>query len=458
MPSRTRARLPEMRDAVRGRTRLLVRVVELIERKRDGGKLTAEEIDHLVQGYTRGEIPDYQMAAFCMAVVWRGMDAKETAALTASMVASGERLDLSRFGRVVDKHSTGGVGDKTTLVVAPLVAACGLPVAKMSGRGLGFSGGTLDKLESFKGYRVDLTTAEFLAQLGRIGIVVSGQTKELAPADGLLYALRDATATVPALPLIASSIMSKKIAAGAHAVVLDVKVGSGAFMKDLASARALARAMVAIGVAHGLAVTCELTDMEQPLGRSVGNALEVAESIETLNGRGPEDLVRLVRLAGAEMLVRGRKAPDTKRALATIDRALSDGSGLAKLRELVAAQGGDAHAVDDPGRLPRAPRVERLVAPRTAFVSAIAADRIGMASVRIGAGREKKGDPIDLRTGVVLHAKVGDRVERGEPYAEVHVAGKPADAGATEEIRSAFRWSARRVAPRRLILGRIASR
>jgi pyrimidine-nucleoside phosphorylase len=458
MPSRTRARLPEMRDAVRGRTRLLVGVVELIERKRDGGKLTAEEIDHLVQGYTRGEIPDYQMATFCMAVVWRGMDAKETAALTASMVASGERLDLSRFGRVVDKHSTGGVGDKTTLVVAPLVAACGLPVAKMSGRGLGFSGGTLDKLESFKGYRVDLTTAEFLAQLGRIGIVVSGQNKELAPADGLLYALRDATATVPALPLIASSIMSKKIAAGAHAVVLDVKVGSGAFMKDLASARALARAMVAIGVAHGLAVTCELTDMEQPLGRSVGNALEVAESIETLNGRGPEDLVRLVRLAGAEMLVRGRKAPDTKRALATIDRALSDGSGLAKLRELVAAQGGDAHAVDDPGRLPRAPRVERLVAPRTAFVSAIAADRIGMASVRIGAGREKKGDPIDLRTGVVLHAKVGDRVERGEPYAEVHVAGKPADAGATEEIRSAFRWSARRVAPRRLILGRIASR
>jgi pyrimidine-nucleoside phosphorylase len=447
-----------MRDAVPGRTRLLVRVVELIERKRDGGRLTAEEIDHLIQGYTRGEVPDYQMAAFCMAVVWRGMDAKETAALTASMVASGERLDLSRFGRVVDKHSTGGVGDKTTLVVAPLVAACGLPVAKMSGRGLGFSGGTLDKLESFKGYRVDLTTAEFLAQLQRIGVVVSGQTNELAPADGLLYALRDATGTVPALPLIASSIMSKKIAAGAHAVVLDVKVGSGAFMKDLASARALARAMVAIGVAHGLAVTCELTDMEQPLGRAVGNALEVGEAIETLKGNGPEDLVRLVRLAGAEMLVRGRKARDAKSALATIDRALSDGSGLAKLRELVAAQGGDARAVDDPGRLPRAPRVERLLAPRTAFVAAIAADRVGMASVRLGAGREKKGDPIDLRTGVVLHAKVGDRVERGQPYAEVHVAGKPSDADATAEIRGAFRWSARRVTPRRLILGRIASR
>jgi pyrimidine-nucleoside phosphorylase len=436
----------------------VIRVVELIERKRDGGKLTADEIDHLIQGYTKGEIPDYQMAAFCMAVVWRGMDAGETAALTASMVASGERLDLSRFGRVVDKHSTGGVGDKTTLVVAPLVAACGLPVAKMSGRGLGFSGGTLDKLESFTGYRVDLTTAEFLAQLGRIGIVLTGQTKDLAPADGLLYALRDATGTVPATALIASSIMSKKIAAGANAVVLDVKVGSGAFMKDLRSARALARAMVAIGVAHGLDVTCELTDMDQPLGRAVGNALEVAEAIETLRGRGPDDLVRLARLAGAEMLVRGRKVRDLYKALATIDRALSDGSGLAKLRELVAAQGGDARAVDDPGRLPRAPRVERLVASRTAFVGAIAADRIGMASVRLGAGREKKGDPIDLRTGVVLHAKVGDHVERGQPYADAHVAGRPADAGAIDEIRSAFRWSARRVAPRRLILGRIASR
>jgi pyrimidine-nucleoside phosphorylase len=436
----------------------VIRVVELIERKRDGGKLTADEIDHLIQGYTKGEIPDYQMAALCMAVVWRGMDAAETAALTASMVASGERLDLSRFGRVVDKHSSGGVGDKTTLVVAPLVAACGLPVAKMSGRGLGFSGGTLDKLESFTGYRVDLTTAEFLAQLGRIGIVLTGQTKDLAPADGLLYALRDATGTVPATALIASSIMSKKIAAGANAVVLDVKVGSGAFMKDLRSARALARAMVAIGVAHGLEVTCELTDMDQPLGRAVGNALEVAEAIETLRGRGPDDLVRLARLAGAEMLVRGRKVRDMKKANATIDRALSDGSGLAKLRELVAAQGGDAGAVDDPGRLPRSPRVERLVASRTAFVGAIAADRIGMASVRLGAGREKKGDPIDLRTGVVLYAKVGDHVERGQTYAEAHVAGRPADAGAIDEIRSAFRWSARRVAPRRLILGRIASR
>jgi pyrimidine-nucleoside phosphorylase len=435
-----------------------MRVVELIERKRDGGKLTADEIDALVQGYTKGDVPDYQMSAFCMAVICHGMDAKETAALTASMVRSGERLDLSRFGRVVDKHSTGGVGDKTTLVVAPLVAACGVPVAKMSGRGLGFSGGTLDKLESIRGYRVDLSTAEFLAQLERIGIVVTGQTADLAPADGKLYALRDTTGTVPAIPLIASSVMSKKIAAGAHAVVLDVKVGSGAFMKDLASARQLARAMVSIGVAHGLAVTCELTDMEQPLGNAVGNSLEIAEAITTLRGNGPADLVHLARAAGAEMLVLGRKARDTKSALARIDRALADGSGFAKFRDLVAAQGGDLTQVDDSSKLPRAPKVETLRAPRTAYVSAIAADQVGIASVRMGAGREKKGEPIDHRTGIVLHAKVGDRVERGQPYADVHVAGKPADADAIAMVRGAFRWSARRVPRRRLLLGRIASR
>ena len=437
---------------------MALRVVELIERKRDGGKLSAEEIEALVLGYTKGEVPDYQMAAFCMAVVWRGMDAAETAALTSAMVGSGERLDLSRFGRVVDKHSTGGVGDKTTLVVGPLVAACGAPVAKMSGRGLGFSGGTLDKLESIAGYRVDLSTAEFLAQLGRIGIVVTGQTADLAPADGLLYALRDTTGTVPSIPLIASSVMSKKIAAGAHAVVLDVKVGSGAFMKDLAQARALAKAMVAIGVAHGLAVTCELTDMEQPLGRAVGNSLEISEAIAALRGEGPPDLVRLARVAGAEMLVRARHARDTRAGLAKIDRALDDGSGLAKFRELVAAQGGDPKVVDDRARLPRAPRVETLRAARTGYVAAIAADGVGIASVRLGAGREKKGDPIDHRTGIVLHAKVGDRVERGQPYADVHVAGKPGDADAIGMVRDAFRWSARRVAPRRLILGRIASR
>jgi pyrimidine-nucleoside phosphorylase len=440
-----------------GRSPVPIRAVEVIEKKRDGKTLTADEIDALVQGYTNGHIPDYQMSAFLMAVVWRGMSAAETAALTSSMVRSGERLDLSRFGRVVDKHSTGGVGDKTTLVVAPLVAACGAPVAKMSGRSLGFSGGTLDKLESIRGYRVDLTTEEFLAQLGRIGIVVTGQTADLAPADGKMYALRDASGTVPAIPLIASSVMSKKIAAGANAVVLDVKVGSGAFMKDLRSARALAKAMVAIGVAHGLAVTCELTDMEQPLGRAVGNSLEIAEAIAALRGEGPSDLITLARVAGAEMLVRARRARETKAALARIDAALADGTGLAKFRELVAAQGGDVAMVDDPARLPRAPKVETLRAPRTAYVAAIAADRVGIASVHLGAGREKKGDPIDHRTGIALRAKVGDRVERGEPYADIHVSGRPADADAIAMVRDAFRWSARRVPRRRLVLGRVAS-
>ncbi|TMB75982.1 MAG: thymidine phosphorylase, partial [Chloroflexi bacterium] len=364
-----------------------MRAVDLIEKKRDGTALDADEIDFVVQGYVKGAIPDYQIAALLMAIVLRGMDARETASLTASMVASGERLDLSRFGRVVDKHSTGGVGDKTTLVVAPLVAACGLPVAKMSGRGLGFSGGTLDKLESISGYRVDLTTEEFLAQLERIGIVVTGQTKDLAPADGLIYALRDATGTVPSIPLIASSIMSKKIAAGAHAVVLDVKVGSGAFMKDRRMAASLARAMVSIGVAHGLAVTCELTDMEQPLGNAVGNALEVAEAIATLRGDGPADLTELALVAAAEMLVRGRKSRDHAGARRRVQQALDDGSGLRKLRDLAAAQGGDARMVDDPSRLPRAPRVETLRAPRTAYVASLDAEQVGIASVRLGAGR-----------------------------------------------------------------------
>jgi pyrimidine-nucleoside phosphorylase len=433
-----------------------MRTVELIEKKRDGDRLTGEEVAFLVDGYTKGEIPDYQMAAFCMAVVWRGMDIRETADLTAAMVATGARLDLRRFGGVVDKHSTGGVGDKTTLVVAPLVAACGLPVAKMSGRGLGFSGGTLDKLESIAGYRVDLSTKEFVAQLERIGIVVTGQTEDLAPADGKLYALRDTTGTVPAIPLIASSIMSKKIAAGANAVVLDVKVGSGAFMKGLPSARLLARTMVAIGKAHGLRVTCELTDMDQPLGRAVGNSLEVAEAIATLRGDGPPDLVALTRLAGVEMLLLGGKARDRAAALRRIDAAIADGSGLTKLRELVVAQGGDPRMVDDPGRLPRAPRVEILRATRTAYVRRIAADEIGLASVRLGAGREKKGDPIDHRTGIVLQAKVGMRVEQGAAFAEVHHADRPGDTSAIEQVRTAFAWSARPVAARKLVLGRIA--
>ena len=433
-----------------------MRTIDLIEKKRDGGRLSTDEIAHLVGGYTRGEIPDYQMAAFCMAVVLRGMDRRETSDLTAAMVASGLRLDLRRFGRVVDKHSTGGVGDKTTLVVAPLVAACGLPVAKMSGRGLGISGGTLDKLESIAGYRVDLTTAEFESQLERVGIVLTGQTADLVPADGKLYSLRDATGTVPSIPLIASSIMSKKIATGADAVVLDVKVGTGAFMKDLRAARELARVMVAIGRSHGLRVTCELTDMDQPLGWAIGNSLEVAEAIATLRGEGPPDLLSLARLAGAEMLLLGGKARERAAALRRIDGAIADRSGLAKLRQLVVAQGGDARMVDDPRRLPRAPHVETLLAARTAYVRRIAADEIGLAAVRLGAGRERKGGSIDHRIGIVLHAKVGTRVERGAPFASIHHAGGPTAQDAIEQVRAAFAWSQGRIASRTLVLGRIA--
>jgi len=434
-----------------------LRVIEIIEKKRDGQRLTPDEIDRIVLGYTKGDVPDYQMAAFLMAVVWRGMDDEETTQLTDAMVRSGERLDLSRFGRVVDKHSTGGIGDKVTLVVAPLVAACGAPVAKMSGRGLGITGGTLDKLESFRGYRVDLTTKEVLAQLGRIGIVITGQTKELAPADGLMYALRDATGTVPSIPLIASSIMSKKIAAGAHGIVLDVKVGAGAFMRTLKDARELARLMVSIGRARGIDVTAELTAMDAPLGNAVGNALEVSEAIAALRGDGPADLREVVLSAGAEMLLYAGRARTRASARAMLERAIADGSGIAKLRELVGAQGGDATMVDEPTRLPRAKSVRTLTAERGGYVARIDALRVGLASVRLGAGREKKGDAIDHATGIVLRAKVGDRVAKGEAFAEVHANGRPGDAEAIEMVRGAFTWRRERVAPPKLVLGRIAS-
>ncbi|TMD61985.1 MAG: thymidine phosphorylase [Chloroflexi bacterium] len=433
-----------------------MRAVEIIEKKRDGKRLSAEEIAFFVDGFTRGEIPDYQMSAFLMAVLLRGMDPRETTELTMAMVRSGERLDLSEFGRVVDKHSTGGVGDKTTLIVAPLVAACGLPVGKMSGRGLGFSGGTLDKLESIPGYRVQLTTAEFLSQLRQIGIVVAGQTKDLAPADGAMYALRDVTGTVPSIPLIASSVMSKKIAGGAHAVVLDVKVGRGAFMKDLPSARRLARLMVQIGKLASVEVVAELTDMDQPLGRAVGNALEVAEAIATLRGEGPADLVALTIAAGSEMLLVGERARAARQARGMIERAIADRTGLAKFRELVAAQGGDARCVDDTQRFPRAKRIREIRAPRAGYVADLAADEIGRASVRLGAGREKKGDPIDHATGIVLHAKVGARVAKGDVLAEVHSDDRPDDDEAFALAAKAFRLSPRRVRPRRLMLGRVA--
>jgi len=425
-----------------------MRAVDIIARKRDGFELSKEEIDSFVQGFVRGEIPDYQVSAWAMAVVLRGMTARETYDLTMAMVASGETLDLSAIApRAVDKHSTGGVGDKTTLVVEPAVAACGVPVAKMSGRGLGYSGGTLDKLESIPGIRVALSSDEFLRQLQTVGLVLCSQTANLAPADGKLYALRDVTATVPSPALIAASVMSKKIAGGARGIVLDVKVGSGAFMGTVAEAAALARRMVDIGRRAGRRVVALLSDMNQPLGRAVGNALEVREALDTLRGGGPPDFRRHCVTVGAHMLLLAGAARDLRGAARQVEAVLGDGRALAKFRALVEAQGGEARVVDEPERLPRAAWIETVGAPKRGYVSRCDARRIGEASVRLGAGRERKGDPIDHSVGVVVHAKVGDRVEAGEPLFTVHARERAAAVEAGEWLREAFGFSSRRVRP-----------
>ncbi len=435
-----------------------MRAVDLIEKKKRGGEHTPEELDWLIGAYMRGEVPDYQIAAWLMAVWFRGMTSAETAALTMAMVRSGERLDLSSVAPfVVDKHSTGGVGDKTSLAVVPLVAACGVPVAKMSGRGLGFSGGTLDKLESIPGLTVDLSRERFLEQVRRHGLVIAGQSADLAPADGKLYALRDVTATVDSIPLIASSVMSKKIAAGAHGVVLDVKVGRGAFMKDLAAARTLAEEMTRIGRAAGMRTVAVLSSMEQPLGRAVGNALEVREAIETLRGHGPPDFVELCFTVGGEMLIMARRAGSPEEARALLQQAIASGAGLAKLREMVQAQGGDPAVIDDPDRLPRARLVEPVAAPQDGYLAAINAEEIGLAAVQMGAGRAVKGQPIDHAVGLVFHAKVGDRLRRGDPICELHLN----DAARLEPVRqrvlAACTWSEAPVSPPPLILGIIRS-
>jgi pyrimidine-nucleoside phosphorylase len=412
-----------------------MRAVDIITKKRDGGILTREEIDFFVQGFTRGEIPDYQAAAWAMAVYLRGMTNEETTALTLSMAHSGEILDLSRIApRVLDKHSSGGVGDKTTLVVAPLIASLGLPVGKMSGRGLGFSGGTLDKLESIPGFRADLDTDEFLAQLKRCGIVVSGQTHDLAPADGKLYALRDVTGTVSSLPLIASSIMSKKIAAGAHIIVLDVKVGRGAFMKTEAEATALAELMVRIGDGVGRKVAAVISDMNQPLGNAVGNALEVIEALETLKGRGPADFVEHCLAVATEMLLLAEQARDETDARARLTAALADGRALKKFGAWIDAQGRAEHLVedysvtprarivddDDYAILPHASIVAAIDAPRDGFITGINAEEVGLTVVDLGGGRAQKGDVVDHAVGVVFARKVGARVTRGQPLFTLH--------------------------------------
>jgi len=428
----------------------MYRVVDLITKKRDGGLLTADEINWFVKSFTAGDVPDYQTAALAMAIYFRGMSPRETSDLTLAMAHSGDVLDLSDVAPVVvDKHSTGGVGDKTTLVVEPLVASCGLPVGKMSGRGLGYSGGTLDKMESFSGWHSNLTTEEFKAQLSKIGLVLAGQSADLAPADGKLYALRDVTGTVPSIPLIASSVMSKKIAAGAHAIVLDVKVGNGAFMPTVKEATELARTMVKIGKNIGRKVVALISDMNQPLGFAVGNALEVREALDTLRGGGPADFREHCLHVATHLLVQGKQFKSQAAARAACEAALADGRALAKFRELVVAQGGDGAQVDDPALLPTASLAETVDAPKAGYLREINAREIGLAAVALGAGRMKKGDPIDLAVGVVVHRKVGDRVEKGQPLFTVHANDAEKLAEARERVLKAhvFRREKARALP-----------
>jgi pyrimidine-nucleoside phosphorylase len=394
---------------------------ELIEDKRDGLAHSAEELDRIVLGYSKGEVPDYQMAAWLMAVTLNGLNADETVALTDAMVRSGRVLDLSEIpGVKVDKHSTGGVADTTTLVLAPLVAACGVPVAKMSGRGLGHTGGTLDKLEAIPGFKVELTAEQFVAQVARIGIAVIAQSPEIDPADKKMYALRDVTGTVPSVPLIVGSIISKKIAGGADAIVLDVKTGSGAFMKSEEDARALAHELVRVGEALGRRVEAFITDMDQPLGNAIGNALEVREAIEVLRGAGPAALREVVLTLGERMLVMGEIAETPEIARAKLQLALDSGSALAKFTEWIRAQGGDPRVAEDPAILPRAARSLVARAPSSGFVAGFDAQTVGRAAMTLGAGRSRKEDVIDPAAGIQLLRRIGDEVDEGEPVAMLY--------------------------------------
>ena len=398
-----------------------MRMYDIIMKKRNGGELSGEEIRFFIEGYTAGRIPDYQVSALMMAIYFQKMTERETAELTMAMAESGDLLDLSAIaGCKVDKHSTGGVGDKTSLALTPMVAACGIPVAKMSGRGLGHTGGTIDKLESFEGFSTALSREQFIDNVNEIGIAIMGQTADLAPADKKLYALRDVTATVDNMSLIASSIMSKKLAAGADAIVLDVKTGSGAFMKEEADSQALAEEMVKIGKNAGRKTIAVISDMDQPLGRTVGNALEVREAIETLQGKGPDDFVELCLTLGTQMLIAGGKAQDEAQAREMLEERIADGSALKKLAQFVEAQGGDPAAVYNPELLPKAAIVEPISATREGYVQQIACDEIGICSLILGGGRETKESEIDLSVGLVLEKKVGDYVKIGDTLAYIH--------------------------------------
>jgi pyrimidine-nucleoside phosphorylase len=432
----------------------VVHAAELIRRKRDGEQLAPDEVAGLVLAYARGEVPDYQMAAFCMAVFFRGLSGSETFALTDAMIRSGETIDLgAAIGRkVVDKHSTGGVGDKTSLAVGPIVAACGVPFGKMSGRGLGHTGGTLDKLESIPGFRVELTTDEFVRQVRDVGLAIIGQTADLVPGDKLLYGLRDVTATVDNVSLIAASIMSKKIAAGADAIVLDVKVGDGAFMKTIADARELARTMLELGRHAGREVACVLTDMDQPLGQAVGNALEVREAIATLRDEGPPDFTELVLSASAHLLALSDLELDDEAGRKRAATAVQDGSALTMYERWIAAQGGEP--AED--ALSRARVVRAVNAPSDGFVRSIGAVAVGMAALRLGAGRRTKEDSIDHAVGVRCLKKRGDAVAAGEPLAEVHARDDEAAYAASAEVLAAYELADEAPPSRPIILETIA--
>ncbi|MDQ7828389.1 MAG: pyrimidine-nucleoside phosphorylase [Armatimonadota bacterium] len=433
-----------------------MRAYDLILRKRNGGTLAPEEIEALLQGFLRGEVPDYQMSAFLMAVYFQGMTPEETAALTMAMVRSGEVVDLREIpGVKVDKHSTGGVGDKTSLVLVPLVAAAGVLVPKLSGRSLGHTGGTLDKLEAIPGLSTALSREAFVRQVVQVGCAIAGQTADLVPADKRLYALRDVTATVDSVPLIASSVMSKKIAGGAEAIVLDVKTGSGAFMKTVDGARALAEAMVAIGAQVGRRTVAVISDMDQPLGRAVGNAVEVEEAIATLRDEGPPDLTELCLTLGAEMLVLGGAAPDRQAARARLEARLRDGSALDRFRRMVEAQGGDPRVVDDPTRLPQAALLLPVEAPHGGVVAAIDAEAVGLAAMALGAGRARQEDAIDPAVGVRLQRKVGEHVAAGDALATVLANDAARAPAARRRLLAAYRIADAAPPARPLIHGRV---
>lgn len=413
-----------------------MRIVDIIMKKRDGYPLTKEEIEFFISGYVNGEIPDYQISSLLMAIYLKGMNKEEQCDLTMAMLKSGEEIDLSKIqGIKVDKHSTGGVGDKTSLVVAPLAASFGIKMAKMSGRGLGHTGGTLDKLESIPNFQIEISSEKFLQQVNEIGLAIIGQSANITPADKKLYALRDVTGTIESIPLIASSIMSKKLASGADHIVLDVKVGKGAFMKDIESARTLAKAMVEIGTLSHRDTVATLTDMSEPLGKAVGNALEVMEAIDTLKGKGPKDFTELCIALTMEILLISKKASSEEEARMMVERAIQDGSGLEKLREMIRYQGGDERVIDDFGLLPHAEEeiVLDYLDDKTVYVKEIDALKVGEAAMLLGAGRAKKEDEIDYSVGIVLE-KVGDKIQKQDVIAKVYTNGSNTD----EAIRLLF--------------------